>query len=387
MITARGSVPYPPTADARPILELVADLRQMAAGLGNGAGQLTTTASTAQASWVGQAAQAFLDRMAQRSATIDEVARTIASAATPLQTFAAAITSTSAAYSSAAIAEQAARAGLPWTAGALAAALAAESAALGSLQAAGVACAGALAVIEAKVAATQYTLSTMDDDRPASTTPAPTTPQPQPQPAPTPTPTTAVRDEPDWDRLLEQVVAAAHVASVTMEGAVDGLEKGVERALHDFRATYRRNGELLERWRARMGGPTTGMTYAEAKAAAHRLAGWGRRIGPIGLVVDGVDQAVQDSRNTSLTTGQRIGRLSAAVAVQGGATMAGASLGATQGAAAGAAIGVWFGGVGAVPGAMIGGFVGGVGGAWGGSIGGKALKEALFQWNPGGGFR
>lgn len=384
MITARGSVPYPPTADARPILELANDLRQMAQGLGNGAGQLTSTATTATSSWVGQAAQAFAARMAQRTATIDEIARTVASAAVPLQTFAAAITSTSAAYSSAAVAEQAARAGLPWTSGALAAAIMAETAALGGLQAAGVACAGALAVIEARVAAAQYSLSTMDDQ--PSTAPTTPQPQPQPQPAPTPTPTpvSAVRDAPDWDRLLEQVVHAAHVASVTMEGAVDGLEKGLEKALHEFRATYTRNDKLLERWKANRGGPLTGMTYAEARGAAHTLGTWGRRlVGPAGLAIDAVEQTMKDSNDASLTTSQRIGRTSAAVVVQGGATMAGAS----SGAALGAGIGVWFGGVGAVPGALIGGFVGGVGGAWGGSIAGKALKEELFRWNPGGAFR
>lgn len=380
MITVRGSIPYPPSADARPILELAADLRQMAAGLGQSSTQLVSMATTASANWVGQAAQAFQNRMASRTATIDEVATTIASAAVPLQTFAAVIQSTSAAYSAAATAEMAARAGLPWTSAALAAALAAEQAALTALQVGGVACATALAVIEGKVAAAQYVLSGMDDE------PA-TRPVPQPAPAPTPTPapvpTTAVRDAPDWNRLIDGLLTGAQVGGNVGDGALEGTRRGFDEALRRNLQEYVRNGTTFERWRANRGGPLTGMTAAETRAAVNRLGVLGRRLGPVGLVVEGVQQVRDDRNQSGLTTTQRFGRTSAAVLLQGGGAMAGAA----SGAGVGAAIGSLVGGVGAVPGAVIGGFVGGIAGSLGGSEAGRVLKEWLFQWNPQGAFR
>jgi uncharacterized protein YukE len=386
MITMQGSVPYPTTADSRPIRALAADLKQMGSGLGQGSEKLLNTATNAQTSWVGLAAQAFVDQMNKRATTIDDVARTIASAATPLQTLAAAIDSTSAAYSSAVVAENAARAGLPWTSAALAAAIAAELAAVTALEAAGLACAGALVVIEAKVAAGEYLLHSMNTTK-GSTTPQ-TTPAPQtttPSTAATPKTETASTD---WDHLVDEVVHAVerglHIAEPALEGSMDGLKHALE---HNTQ-TYVRNGRTFQRWAANQGGPRLGLTATEAAATTTgAVARWAQRLPAVGVALAGVTQTMEDNRNARLTTTQRVGRTSAAVLFEGGGAVVGAEAGATAGATAGAAVGAFFGGVGAVPGAVVGGAVGAVGGAFLGSSAGHAAKEWLFNWNPQGAFK
>ena len=110
-------------------------------------------------------------------------------------------------------------------------------------------------------------------------------------------------------------------------------------------------------------------------------------MGPVGAAIDGVEQTLEDNHDTKLTTMQRVGRTSAAVALQGGMGWAGVEVGAVAGAEAGAAIGALFGGVGAVPGAVIGGFVGGVGVGMAGSALGRTMKEWLFTRNPVGAFK
>ncbi len=155
MITARGTIPFPP-ADSRPIQQLAVDLKQLSAGLNQSSTKLTGTASAASASWVGQAASAFAGHTNERARTVAAVGQTLGQAVPVLQTFAAAIDSTSAAYSAAAVAEHAARAGMPWTSVALGLAITAEGAAVAALQAAGIACAGALLVIELELAAAQF---------------------------------------------------------------------------------------------------------------------------------------------------------------------------------------------------------------------------------------
>lgn len=388
MITMQGTIPYPPGTDSTPIRALAADLKQMANGLGRGSSQLVGTASTAQANWAGAAAEAFANQMAKRATTIDEVARTIGGAAVPLQTLAAAIDTTSATYTAAAICEQVARAGLPWTAGALAAAIAAESAAVLALEAAGIACATALVVIEAKVAAGEYLLSqqgshpTAAPSNPPAPAPAPVSPPP-PAPKVATTPTSEIA----WSEILDGVVGAAHRGMTVLDGAVHGLEEGLKTAVERFGATYVRDGRTLQRWMASRGGPSIGLMAREAAATATTAANWSRRIGPVGMVIDGVEQTLEDNHDTKLTTTQRVGRTSAAVAVQGGAAWAGVEVGAVAGAEVGAVVGAFFGGVGAVPGAVVGGFVGGVAGGIGGSVLGKAMKEWLFARNPAGGFQ
>ena len=388
MITMQGTIPYPPGTDSTPVRALAADLKQMANGLGQGSGQLVGTASTAQANWAGAAAEAFANQMAKRATTIDEVARTIGGAAVPLQTLAAAIDTTSAAYTTAATCEQAARAGLPWTAGALAAAIAAEAAAVLALEAAGVACVTALVVIEAKVAAAEYLLAQQGSHPTAAPANAPApVPVPVSPPPAAPKVASTTTSEIDWSEVLDEVAGAAHRGVIVLEGAVHGLGEGIETALRKFGTTYVRDGRTLQRWMASRGGPSIGLTAREAAATVRTAADWSRRIGPVALMIDGVEQTLDDNHDTKLTTMQRVGRTSAAVAVEGGATLAGVEVGAVAGAEVGAVVGAFFGGVGAVPGAVIGGFVGGVAGGFGGSALGKALKEQLFAWNPEGAFR
>jgi uncharacterized protein YukE len=156
MITVQGLIPYPPMADSRPIQQLAADLKQLSAGLNQSSTKLSGTASAASSTWVGQAASAFASHTNERARTVAAVGQTLGQAVPVLQTFAAAIEATSAAYTTAAVAENIARAGLPWTAAAVAAAITAEGAAVAALQAAGIACAGALLVIELELAAAQF---------------------------------------------------------------------------------------------------------------------------------------------------------------------------------------------------------------------------------------
>jgi uncharacterized protein YukE len=156
MITVQGTIPYPPTADSRPIQALATNLRQFSTGLGTTAGQLAGASSAAQGVWTGAASRAFASHTDERARTVASVAQSVGNVAPVLETLAAAIDSTSMAYSTAAMSEHWARAGLPWTAGALAAAIAEEAAALAALQAAGLACAGGLVVIELEIAAAQF---------------------------------------------------------------------------------------------------------------------------------------------------------------------------------------------------------------------------------------
>ena len=155
-VSMQGTVPYPPMAEARPIIELATQLRELGQLFNQQSGQIRQTATTATSTWTGQAANTFVQNMTGRADTISDVGRLLGQAATPLQAFAAAITSTQAAYSAAATAERAAQAGLPWTAAALAAAIAAETGAVTAHQAAGFACAGALGGIVAQIAIKEF---------------------------------------------------------------------------------------------------------------------------------------------------------------------------------------------------------------------------------------
>lgn len=150
-VTMQGSVPYPPNAEAAPLTALASDLRQMAANLGQQGSQVAQVAQSMSSSWTGSAADAFVSHLTGRAVTLQQMGTAIGGAVAPIQTFAAAITSTQAAYSAAATAEQAARAGMPWTAAALAAAIAAEAAAVGAHQAAGAVCGAAVGMVVAKV--------------------------------------------------------------------------------------------------------------------------------------------------------------------------------------------------------------------------------------------
>ena len=384
MITIQGSYPYPANADAGPILTLASNLARMANGLEQGSNQLVGTVTTAQSSWTGQAAEAFANHLTKRASTVQSVAQTIASAAAPLQTFAAAIQSTSAAYTAAVIAERAAEASIIGNAGASEAAVAAEMAAVFALEAAGLACAGALAVIEAKVAAAE--LAGIGSH--AQATPQPT-PTPQPQPAPTPTPTPQVQSMIDpWSAYLstagENIATDKRNVYEPFVGGIEGYERGLEYAIENNSQAYRRGGNSLLRWTIAGKGTALGMTRAQAVARAANIARWTRFAPAVGATIDGVAQTMEDANNTSLTTGNRVARTTATVAIDGAGAWAGAVAGASVGAEVGALVGVWFGGVGAAPGAAIGSAIGGAAGAFGGSTLGHHLKEELFKWNPGG---
>lgn len=380
-VTMQGSIPYPPNADSAPIRALARDLRNMAKGLDQGSSSLISTAAATGGSWLGAAAQAFVDQMNKRATTIDEVARTIASAAVPLETFAAAIDSSTVTY----LAGVGQEMSVGWTGIGMATALATETAGVVALQTAAAACAAALAVIEAKVAAGEYQLHAMNNPSGSttpSTTPAPTTPAPS---APT-APTTSTSAE--WDHLVDDVVHAVHRGLHVAEPMLEGYFEGLKHALEEHVKTYVRNGRTFQRWAANQGGPRLGLTAAEAtESLGGTAARWAHRLPAVGVALTGVVQTMDDTRDARLTTSQRVGRTSAAVLLEGGGGIVGAEAGAAAGASAGAAVGALFGGVGAVPGAVVGGAAGALGGAFLGTAAGKAAKEWLFNWNPQGAFK
>ena len=152
----QGTVPFPPAANPAPIARLSADLKRMSMSLQQGSAQLTSTASTATATWTGAASRAFTQHTNERARNVRTVAACVGRASTVLDTMSSAVATSIAAYQSAATAEQVARAGMPWTAAALAAAIAAETAAVVALQGAGVACATALAAVEIEIGLSQF---------------------------------------------------------------------------------------------------------------------------------------------------------------------------------------------------------------------------------------
>jgi hypothetical protein len=90
----------------------------------------------------------------------------------------------------------------------------------------------------------------------------------------------------------------------------------------------------------------------------------------------GVDQYVQDRGDTTLTTGDRVARVTTTTALEGGGGVVGGAAGAKGGALVGAAIGTAI-----VPGVgtAVGGVVGGIGGAVGGGIVGAEIGSTINQ--------
>jgi uncharacterized protein YukE len=333
---------YPPEANPGPLLELASNLRQLSQGLTNSSSQISTVATAAGASWAGDAYEAFSNHATKRGYTIQDIAQTMAKAATPLQAHAAVIVATRTAYNAAA-------ATLAVSFGASAAAM---QAAVLQLQMSGIACAGALAILELKIGAALF------DSTPerAATDKTPTT---------------------------GGVIDIAKDSYTNIKNGNQGIGIGLERGLIKGSETYVRNGKELERWSRAGRGASLGITRTQAAA---RIAGKVGRVGPLGILTSGVGQLWED-RNESITEAQRFTRAGTATVLEGGGGFVGAIAGAQGGAAVGAAIGVWFGGVGAVPGAVIGGALGGIGGGIAGSAAGKAAKQWLFDWNPGGVFK
>jgi uncharacterized protein YukE len=338
---------YPPEANPGPLLELASNLRQLSQGLTNSSSQISTAASAAGASWAGDAYEAFSQHASKRGYTIQDIAQTMAKAATPLQAHAAVIVQTRAQYTAA----QAALAASFGTASA--AALAAMQAAVLQLQMSGIACASALAILEIKIGAALFDSTT---ER-ASTDKQPTT---------------------------GGVIDIAKDSYTNIKNGRQGMTVGLERGLIKGSETYVRNGKELERWSRAGRGASLGITRTQAAA---RIAGKVGKVGPLGILTSGLGQWWSD-RNENLTPAQRTTRAGTATVLEGGGGFVGAIAGAQGGAAVGAAIGAIFGaGVGAVPGAVIGGAIGGIAGGIAGSAAGKAAKEWLFDWNPGGVFK
>jgi hypothetical protein len=336
---------YPPDANPGPLLELASNLRQLSQGLTSSSGQISTAANAAGASWAGVAYEAFSEHASKRGYTIQDIAQTMAKAATPLQAHAAVIVATRTAYYTA-------EAALAVSFGASVAAM--EMAVL-ELQLSGIACAGALAVLEAKIG------SALFDSTPSRL---------------------AADKRPTTGGVVDVTLAAVTNTKNGAKGIVTGLERGVA----NNSQTYVRNGKELERWSRAGRGASLGVTRTEAVAlTSSRAAKWIKG-GPAGTLLSGASQVWSD-RNENLTGTQRTTRAGAATVLEGGGAYVGAVAGAEGGAALGAAIGAIFGGVGAVPGAVIGGALGGIAGGLAGSAAGKAAKEWLFNWNPGGTFK
>lgn len=154
MIRYHGTVPYPRSADPAAVRATASDLRRLAAEVEAGAGRLDRTAEAAQATWVGQASQAFAQHTLRRSTIVRAVARSIAEAPAVLERFAAEIEATQERYSIAAYVEREAVADGNYPAAAVA--IGAETGAVLALQAAGIACAASLGVIAAEIAAVEY---------------------------------------------------------------------------------------------------------------------------------------------------------------------------------------------------------------------------------------
>lgn len=415
MITVQGSIPYPPNANSAPIRALAANLQQLATSLVEGGQQLSTTAQRALGTWAGQAATAYVNHTSKRARTLTMVGTGLAKTPPVLQTFAAAIDSTSAAYSSAAAAEHAARAGLPWTAAALAAALAAETAAVAALQAAGAACAGALIAIEAEVAAAQFLgvdkasldglkdaagsiwenvvdlVTTGDTDAAVSAldhtidviglvsilAAGSAASNGQVPPAQRPQLTQQQQQLVDLGTNVKTGKDVIKPIIWGVEGAATGLHEGAHRYSTEV---HRRNGTVYTRWTVAGRGSSLGVTQQQALRLAERAHRWTKPLPAVGAVVDGAVQYMTDQGNPNLTQTQRVNRTATAAGVQGLGAWAGAAAGAQGGAALGAMVG-------AVPGAVIGGVIGAVGGGLAGSSFGKWVKEELFAWNPGGAYQ
>lgn len=421
MITMQGSVPYPPNARSAPIRALATNLTQLSSGIARGSSQISRTLETASSAWTGEAASAFARHGTERARTLATVGTALGRAAPVLQTFAAAIDSTSAMYSTAAVAEQAARAGLPWTAAALAAAIAAETAAVTGLQAAGAACAGALVAIEAEIAAAQFLgvdrsqldglkemagsiwenvvdLVTEGDTDAAASALEDTTNVVglvgilggvAGVGAGARAGARAGRTNADRSQLVELGTAVGS-AKPYVDGVANGLggaAQGGRYAVRRFSQEVARTGTTYRRWTRAARGARFGRTAGEFAELSTRATRWTRALPVASAVVDGAVQYTTDLGNASLTTAARFGRTTAAAALEGGGAWLGATAGAEAGAVAGAAVGAFFGGVGAVPGAVVGGAVGAIGGGIAGSSAGRWVKEQLFAWNPGGVFQ
>jgi hypothetical protein len=150
MITSYGAVPYPSWVDSRPLTELGNSLRSLYQGMMEGA---TAIRDTARQPWSGSAADRYAEHAIERAQTITLLAEVASQAAPVMETYAAAIESSQAAYSEAARVELHMRNYLPASLVAVEGAMAAEVAAIVALGAAGTAFAAALSALMLKAEA------------------------------------------------------------------------------------------------------------------------------------------------------------------------------------------------------------------------------------------
>jgi hypothetical protein len=150
VITSFGAVPYPSWVDARPLTELGNSLRSLYRSMTEGA---TAIRDTARQPWSGSAADRYAEHAIERAQTITLLAEVASQAAPVLETYAAAIESSQAAYSEAARVELHMRRYLPATLVAVESAMAAEVAAIVALGAAGTVFAAALSALMLKAEA------------------------------------------------------------------------------------------------------------------------------------------------------------------------------------------------------------------------------------------
>jgi uncharacterized protein YukE len=153
----QGTIPFPAWTQSGPVRQLAQSVQEFARGLQQGAGKVTATAQAAQSVWKGAASEAFVKHSQERSKTISETAEVLGRCAPILQTYAAAIDSSKAAYQCAVIAEMEARACLPVSALAIAAAIKLEGMIVAGFYGAGTTCAAGLAGVEFQLAVMMFT--------------------------------------------------------------------------------------------------------------------------------------------------------------------------------------------------------------------------------------
>lgn len=198
-VTDQGTIPYPRSADSAPLNRLATDLKQLCDGLTSAAGQITSGTRTAQQSWAGAAADAFVAHATKRSTELTEAAQVLSKAIPALQTFARAIDTTQTTYVAAVHAERAARALTPYGEAAVALAIAAQGQAVATQQAAGLACGGALAIVNGML---YFELA--DDAQPSLAESMPAAPgAPGVLPAPTTLPTVDTTTMPNTAAMTE----------------------------------------------------------------------------------------------------------------------------------------------------------------------------------------
>lgn len=148
----------------------------------------------------------------------------------------------------------------------------------------------------------------------------------------------------------DRVTSPPWWATSSLGATTDSLN-ALDRSLLQRVSGYQRGATWVEaypRWRA---GSAQLMNRIVSARRFSRIAPWVRRVGWLGPPLAGVGQLLEDWGDPTLTTGDHIARTGAAVALDGGIGLAGASLGAAAGT-------LVLPGIGTVVGAVAGGLIG-----------------------------